>query len=100
MSKCVQQIGRISRISRIGVMSRVPHKRFVTHRCGAYAIRYRSKTPPKAELQLSVAFDKGSTSGVTRMSLMCLSRHPHKAMWFDNCANDFSSRRESRYEVG
>ncbi len=99
VSKCIQQIGRISRISRVGVMARVPHKRLMTHRCGAYAINHRSKTPPKAKLQLSVAFDKGSTSGVTRMSVMCFSRHPHKAMRFDNWANDFSSSRKSRYDV-
>ncbi len=99
MSKCIQPIGRISRISRIGVMTQVPHKRLVTHRRGACAISDRSKTPPKAKLQLSVAFDKGSTSGVTRMSFMCFSGHPHKAMRFDNCTNNFSSSRKSRYDV-
>src|SRR5258706_13615983 len=85
MSKRIQQIGRMSRVSRVGVMTRVPHQRFVTHRCGAYAIGYGSKTPPKAKLQLPVAFNKGSTSGVTRMSFMCFSGHPQKAMMFNHC---------------
>jgi hypothetical protein len=99
MSKRIQQIGRISRVSRVGVMARVSHQRFVTHRCGAYAIGYGSKTPPKAKLQLPVAFDKGSTSGVTRVSFMCFSWHPQKAMRFNHWANDLSSSRESRYDV-
>jgi len=99
MSKRIQQIGRISWVSRVGVMARVPHQRFVTHRRGAYAISYGSKTPPKAKLQLPVAFDKGSTSGVTRMSFMCFSGHPQKAMRFNHWANDLSSSRESRYDV-
>ena len=99
MSKRIQQIGRISRVSRVGVMAQVPHQRLVTHRRGAYAISYRSKTPPKAKLQSPVAFDEGSTSGVTRMSFMCFSGHPQKAMRFNHWANNFSSSSESRYDV-
>jgi hypothetical protein len=99
MPKRIQQIRRISWISRVGVMTRVPHQRFVTYRRSAYAISYGSKTPPKAKLQLPVSFDEASTSGVTRMSFMCFSKYPQKAMRFNHWANDLSSSRESRYDV-
>ena len=80
-------------------MAGVLHKRLVIHSRGAYPISHRSKTPPKTEFQLSIAFDKGATNGVTGMSRVRFSKCPHKTMGLDYDSDNFGSGVENRDDV-
>src|ERR1700728_230433 len=75
------------------------HECLVIHRHGAYSINHGTQTPPKIQLQLSIASDKGATSRISGMALVRFSERPHKPMRLDHDTENSRSSVENRDDV-